>query len=153
MKCWLVYRDPYTSLLESLYTWVVFDPLYNPINQGFDHCSCDFENRIELNSRKISRGTGRNSFPTPFHTEKPSFPRFNRLFQAIHAPNKTIPKNMIFLFILMGLMVHPVVLSWNTDGAPSTSKKQRDIDTTLFGAIHHHSILHKFQTLNLWSFV
>ena len=44
-------------------------------------------------------------------------------------------------------MVHPVFLSWNTDGAPSTSKKQRDIDTTLFGAIHHHSILHKFHVV------
>ena len=31
---WLVNKDPYNGLLQSLYNWVVFHPLYNPTNQG-----------------------------------------------------------------------------------------------------------------------
>ena len=34
MKYWLFNKDPYNSLLESLYNWVVFHPLYNPTNRG-----------------------------------------------------------------------------------------------------------------------
>ena len=32
---WLVNRDPYNGLLQSLYNWVVFHPLYTLNNQGF----------------------------------------------------------------------------------------------------------------------
>ena len=32
---WLVDRDSYHGLLQSLYNWLVFHPLYNPTNQVF----------------------------------------------------------------------------------------------------------------------
>ena len=35
MKSWLVNRDPYSGLLESLYNWVGFHPLYQITNQVF----------------------------------------------------------------------------------------------------------------------
>ena len=35
MKYWLVNRDPYNGLLQSLYNSVVFHPLYTLNNQGF----------------------------------------------------------------------------------------------------------------------
>ena len=38
MKYWLFYRDPFNgllSLLQSLYTWVGFHPLYTQNNQVF----------------------------------------------------------------------------------------------------------------------
>ena len=38
---WMVNRDPYNGLLQSLYNWVGHHPLYiyNPTNKGFVHCS------------------------------------------------------------------------------------------------------------------
>ena len=40
MKYWMVNRDPYNGLLQSLYNWVVCYPLYQTTNQGIFHCSC-----------------------------------------------------------------------------------------------------------------
>ena len=33
IESWLVNRDPYNGLLQSLYNWVGFHSLYNPTNQ------------------------------------------------------------------------------------------------------------------------
>jgi len=35
MKYWLFNRDPFIGLLQSIYNWVVFHPLYTPNNQVF----------------------------------------------------------------------------------------------------------------------
>ena len=47
---WLVNRDPYNGLLQSLYNWVGFHPLYQTTNQGFFHCSFGGWGGIPLSS-------------------------------------------------------------------------------------------------------
>ena len=67
IESWLVYRDPYVSLLKSPYNWVVCHPLYNLNNQGpfFSLLKRSYD-AYNLMVMTPTLWRFRRSFPSPF---------------------------------------------------------------------------------------
>ena len=64
---WLVYRDPYIGLWNNPYITGQYNHLYNPTNQGFEHCSPGNLETSHLRSRsQIPRGK-RLDHVGPYH--------------------------------------------------------------------------------------
>ena len=64
MQSWLVHRDPYNGLLQSLYNWGV--SLYTANNYGFGHCSTCSSSPATANSAPARRAPKRPLWRTGF---------------------------------------------------------------------------------------